>query len=375
MAKMFSVEEQLSVLSPEQLEALKQELIRQYEEESARETQSGGESTRAILGKGLLRGISAFSEGTMLGAQGRPISEHSIFRAQPQDKYEELMRMEKLKNVIDPSRIKAQEDIEDARIKRQVRERKFREQQGMDTIDIRAEEPQTIKQISRLDTTENIDEEEPPRKIKIGEDEYGINIYGDNPAHKEWEERQKENRQLQTKIAEEDRANLTKIAQEERSVDLIARKAAEKDRQLNIGKVSRLTNLVDLIETEYTKTKTPTGLSGILRRPLETFTRGIQITENQRQDKAYGEFIKGMRVQLARALAEVGALSEPEQKAALDLVPDLLTDPRTAAIKFKQLRDLVITVQGRLEESQMPENINNQNIQSSNLSDDPLGLR
>lgn len=359
---MYSVEEQLSVLSPQQLEELKQELIRQRDEEIAGgndqriqedKTQSNKRETRAILAKGLVRGMAAFGEGALLGFQGRPISEHSAYREQPSNKYEELLKMEQLKNVVDPSRIKAQQDIEDAKRKRQVLERKLREQQGIDTIDIEAKNPRTIEQpAAEVSPGSLLNEQAPPQRIKIGEDENGLWIFGDNPARKIWEDEQKEERQVEEKIAEEERASKRKISEEERSVDLIARKASEKDRQLNIGKIKRLTNLVDLVETEYGKTKTPEGITGLIRRPAETFTRGLQITENQRQDKAYADFIKGMRVQLARALSEVGNLSEPEQKAAMDLVPSLLDDPRTAAIKIKQLRNLVLKVQSQPREGQ-----------------------
>ena len=121
--------------------------------------------------------------------------------------------------------------------------------------------------------------------------------------------------------------------------------AAEKEKITNATKVGRLSNIIDLIETKYAETKTPSGRSGFIRRPMETFSRGLQMTENQRIDKAYADFRTGARAQLARAMGEVGNLSESEQKAAMDLVPDLLDDPRTAAKKIQNLRDFVKQIQ------------------------------
>jgi len=67
----FSLEQQLDALSPEQLEELKQELIRTRDQE---ETPGGvGGALARGLGKSLLSG----AEGSLLALQGRPISELS----------------------------------------------------------------------------------------------------------------------------------------------------------------------------------------------------------------------------------------------------------------------------------------------------------
>ena len=334
MSRHFSTAEQISVLSDEQIDALLVEM------EAGRETQVEPDGVKRLIGKGIIRGAAAFGEGALLGFQGRPLSEGTFTGDKPKaatDTYGELLKREQLKNIVDPSRIKAQQDIEENKRKEEVLQRKLREQRAAPD----AEAITPTEQVTRIDQDQSepvrteVAVKRPPKRVKIGEDENGLAIFGDNPDYAD-----------ALKQEAEVRGQEFAIQKEERSIDLIAKKAAEKDRQLNISKISRLTNLVDLIETEYEKTKTPSGISGVLRRPLETFTRGVQFTENQRQDKAYGDFIGGMKVQLARAMSEVGNLSMPEQQAALDLVPDLLTDPRTAEIKLKQLRDLVSKVQG-----------------------------
>lgn len=112
MAKTYSLQEQLSVLSDEELDALREEIIKQ----------SGGQaespSTGRILGRAALSGLTSFAEGSLLGLQGRPISEHSAFKKT--DEYEKLLRSETLKNQIDPSRRAAQMELDEIeRLKRE----------------------------------------------------------------------------------------------------------------------------------------------------------------------------------------------------------------------------------------------------------------
>jgi hypothetical protein len=121
-----------------------------------------------------------------------------------------------------------------------------------------------------------------------------------------------------------------------------AEKASEKEKQVNATKVGRLSNLIDVIEKKYDETKTP---SNPILRAGETFSRNLQLTNNQRTDKAYADFLGGVRAQLARAMGDVGNLSEYEQKAVMELVPTLLDDPKTAKIKIKNLRDFIKQVQ------------------------------
>ena len=339
MSRHFSTAEQISVLSDEQIDALLAEM------EGSRETQVEPGGVKRLIGKGIIRGAAAFGEGALLGFQGRPLSEGTFTGDKPKaatDTYGELLKREQLKNIVDPSRIKAQQDIEENKRKEEVLQRKLREQNAVPDAEAITPTAQAVD-VGQPTAAQDgaVTKARPPKRIKIGETDEGLNIYGDNPDYAD-----------ALKQEAEVRGQEFAIQKEERSIDLIAKKAAEKDRQLNISKISRLTNLVDLVETEYAKTKTPGGFSGLLRRPAETFTRGMQATGNQRQDKAYGDFVKGMRVQLARALSEVGNLSEPEQKAAMDLVPSLLDDPRTAEIKLKQLRDLVAKVQAQPAEGE-----------------------
>lgn len=257
----------------------------------------------------ILGGIGNLAEGALLGLQGKPFSEHSMFKKKPEEDFAKLLKEEQLKNAVDPTKITAQKKLDEIN-------RKGQEENNVDI---------SQGNISVEDSQSNKGPEKPPPLFipdPRGRDEFGHVQYIDNPDRKLFDD----------------------IKKEERSIDLVAKKAAEKDRQVNISKISRLNNITDIIEKEYEKTKTPGGMTGFLRRPAETFSRNLQITDNQRQDKAYGDFAKGMRVQLARAMSEVGNLSEPEQKAALDLIPNLLDDPRTAKIKLQQLRDLVNTV-------------------------------
>lgn len=126
---------------------------------------------------------------------------------------------------------------------------------------------------------------------------------------------------------------------------------AEEERVVNASKMERLGSIVDVIEQEYKKTKTPGGLSGFIRRPIETFGRHLQLTPNQRTDSAYGSFVKGIKAQLARGLGEVGNLAKNEQEDAMNLVPTLLDDPDTATKKLTALRELINRIKSRAGKS------------------------
>ena len=276
------------------------------------------------LGKGLFRGVMGGAEGALLGLQGRPISEHSAFKT---NDYEELLKKEMLKNQIDPSKKIAQLELDEV-------ERKKQEQSGIDLSQSNSNESNGVEEVPEMFI-----------KKSKGKNKYGVEEFEtvDNPLFKQ----------------------ALDIEKEKRSIDLTAAKAAEKDRQLNISKISRLNNIVDIIEKEYAKTETSGGITGLIRRPAETFSRNMQVTKNQRQDKAYADFAKGMRVQLARAMSEVGNLSELEQQAALDLIPNLLDDPETSKIKLQQLRDLVTTV--KENNKNQPDQTNENQKDFSNL--------
>ena len=126
--------------------------------------------------------------------------------------------------------------------------------------------------------------------------------------------------------------------------------AMEKERQLNTSKVSRLSGISDAVEKQWLTTsprsgvETKFGLTPVLGA-MDVLTSNLQANEGQQNDKAYLDFVKGMRAQLARAMGDVGNLSEPEQKAAMNLVPSLLDSKATGQKKLKNLRDFIGTIQ------------------------------
>jgi hypothetical protein len=149
---------------------------------------------------------------------------------------------------------------------------------------------------------------------------------------------------------------------------------AEKERQLNISKVSRLSNIASDVEKKFMNTspyssETFVGKMGIipLLGMVDVAKSQLQATEAQRNDRAYISFLKGMRAQLARAMGDVGNLSEPEQKAAMELMPTLLDSKETGLKKLENLRDFIKTIQNTKTFTGQPMNSQNQ--------DDPLGLR
>lgn len=129
-------------------------------------------------GGNILSGIGNLAEGALLGLQGRPFSEHSMLQAKPVDKYEELLKAEQLKNEIDPSRIKAKQDIADNKLKQEVLDRKLSEQNNAKESNIDIFNPPNEKDSSSSS--------KPAMRIKIGEDEHGLNIYGPNPEFESW---------------------------------------------------------------------------------------------------------------------------------------------------------------------------------------------
>lgn len=118
--------------------------------------------------------------------------------------------------------------------------------------------------------------------------------------------------------------------------------ASEKEKQVNAAKVSRLNNIINEIEKQYANTQTS---QNPIIRFKDVVGKGFQVTSNQRRDQAYSSFVSGVRAQLARAMGDVGNLSEYEQKAVLDLVPTLLDDPRTAALKISNIRSFITQIQ------------------------------
>ena len=120
----------------------------------------------------------------------------------------------------------------------------------------------------------------------------------------------------------------------EQKIELEARAQATKEQQLNLGKVKRLYPIIDTIEKEWNKTKPGTrgeGIGKALASPL-------QVDKNV---SSYQSFVKGMRAQLARAMGDVGNLSEPEQKAAMDLVPKVSDSKDVGQEKLNKIRTFI----------------------------------
>lgn len=125
-------------------------------------------------------------------------------------------------------------------------------------------------------------------------------------------------------------------------VEMEAQKTALKETQVNLSKVKRLTPIVDTIEKEWIKTNPQSGLSG----RLQGLSRlGIAQAQTDKNLSAYRTFVKGMRAQLARAMGDVGNLSEPEQKAAMDLVPTLTDNIETGMEKISKVRAFIATLE------------------------------
>ncbi len=129
--------------------------------------------------------------------------------------------------------------------------------------------------------------------------------------------------------------------------DQVAKTAAEKERQLNVSKVGRLGDMSNILEKRFAETNPQSGIMGPISGMIDVALKGLQSTPNQVNDRAYVSFVKGFRAQLARAMGDVGNLSEPEQKAAMNLVPNMLDSKETAAKKLSNLRDLISTIQTR----------------------------
>lgn len=171
----FSLEEQLDVLSDDELEQLKQAMLQIQKEET------GNNFKNAAMG---------FGRGMLAGLRGDSID--SILPKS--DKYEELLKMEALKNQSDPTRRKAQMEMEEI-------ERKRREQ-GMGSVE--------DAQIIDTPQTQSTQEEIPPMYISVpkGKDKYGVMEYEtkENPEYKRWEQMKEQ----QDKAATELKTDVTK---------------------------------------------------------------------------------------------------------------------------------------------------------------------
>ena len=152
-------------------------------------------------------------------------------------------------------------------------------------------------------------------------------------------------------------------AASQRKAEEQATAAVEKERQVNLMKVRRLGPITDVAEKRFLETSPYSVLSQKLgeRLPVQLglmplmgfvdiWKSNLQATEPQRTDKAYQDFIQGFRAQLARAMGDVGNLSEPEQRAALKLIPTLHDTKETGLKKIKNLREFIETLQLRSDQ-------------------------
>lgn len=133
----------------------------------------------------------------------------------------------------------------------------------------------------------------------------------------------------------------------------------EQDTATNLAKASRLIPLAKRIETEWLTTDPytskfidyqgkfrPTALlvkagAAPIAGYWDILKKGVQATKAQRADLTYSDFVSGLRAQLARAMGDVGNLSEYEQNAVLGLVPKLTDIYETGKDKIQKIFALV----------------------------------
>ena len=127
--------------------------------------------------------------------------------------------------------------------------------------------------------------------------------------------------------------------------EIQAKQASQKEVETNLGKVRRLRPIIDTIEKRYLETEPGSGVGGRAAGIKSLVVSGLQANEQQQIDASYRSFVKGIRAQLARALGDVGNLSVPEQKAAMDLVPSLMDNKETGLRKIKNLREFITNLE------------------------------
>jgi hypothetical protein len=122
--------------------------------------------------------------------------------------------------------------------------------------------------------------------------------------------------------------------------------AQAKENETAIGKAERLATVGQTIGTQWLKTSpykgaiTKTGLVPALGM-WDIIKKGAGATDAQRRDQVYASFISGVRAQLARGMGDVGNLSEYEQRAVIQLVPNLMDSYESGQLKLGQLAQLV----------------------------------
>lgn len=125
-----------------------------------------------------------------------------------------------------------------------------------------------------------------------------------------------------------------------------ARTAALKESMTNLGKAERLETIGKTVKDQWLATSpykglvTKTGLVPALGA-WDVLKKGVGATDAQRRDQAYSSFVQGIRAQLARGMGDVGNLSEYEQRAVIQLIPNLMDSYESGILKLSQLSKLV----------------------------------
>jgi hypothetical protein len=128
------------------------------------------------------------------------------------------------------------------------------------------------------------------------------------------------------------------------TMEMGAKGTALKEAQVNLSKVKRLAPIISSVETEWMKTNPVSEKMGGRAIGLQkSILSPLQLDKNV---SSYKSFVKGMRAQLARAMGDVGNLSEPEQKAAMDLVPAVGDTLEVGQEKLNKVRAFI----GNLEQ-------------------------
>lgn len=125
----------------------------------------------------------------------------------------------------------------------------------------------------------------------------------------------------------------------DQKIQLEAKSKIEQERQANLAKVKRLYPIIDIVEREWIKTKPGNRAEGLGKAVMSPLQVDKDVT-------SYQTFVKGMRAQLARAMGDVGNLSEPEQQAALNLVPTVSDSKDVGVEKLNKIRAFISNLEG-----------------------------
>lgn len=174
----YTVDDQIATLSPEQ----KQQIIAQLEQ-IKRDNPASKQNILSTVSGGLLRG----ARGALLASQGQPIS--GLPPIENKDsQYEALLKQEQLKNLSDPTRQKAQMELEELQ-RLKAEQTGGQPQAGGQTQAVPGQE---LNQATPIQDAADV----PEMFIEVpkGKNKYGIMEYEtkENPAYKRWEDEKKE---------------------------------------------------------------------------------------------------------------------------------------------------------------------------------------